>query len=736
MSSILPPGIRDQTAWSITKLQIDEWSETGANCRNQLIAVLVSIQKDLRHASSPAKAVKRTITKIERFFENKEVRGAIHEKNNRRIQFDLIFPARTEGGLGFNFLIGEVFGRSGVYKLNESPQVQINVHALQRLFERISSRSTAAALNEIYSSIRVAVTWNAAGLNSGARCWPVVSEHGFFVAVPDEKSECTTLITWIKNERLSKKWIGVLDNIRKLQRHHPELLFDTAYVEQFIRSFPWMLEEHVPGLDLETLAWESIEGRAGKGQTPDESADNPDFLVAENRKKSILYIPGLNYCAAPRFKEYSQHAGLVVQKTEPETLIISLQNGFFGKLQRSSLETGDPTTSTLEQLNVGDPVDVEVARITHYKSDGAYAVSLVRKDLADFFWQLAEKKYPLGCQVEGLIAGVNGPDYIVNIKDNIFGFVPKKRLNWWLKHHQASTETLFGTHVEFSICGHRKDKRRMLLDLPNYEDEYRTTIAEKIHVGQLAEGVVTFTNETHAILSLDGGFDALLRKVNCWGLPFPLSRERIVVQVLVVASIDDQILVGLPSPKGLEKPFFSLPLTDKCWECFTQNHFVGETVKVQIVDSVSIGFLASLIDGTTGLLSHTKMYLADKHALAIGDFIEVQIIKIDIGRKKVFFATKHPLDDPDIRVSINEKYTGTVYKTVDYGYFVRLPNGIEGLLHKSNVPTAAVFSVGETIQVYVAEIDLERKRIALSLSQPELAKNCQSRLSMEPKEFP
>lgn len=724
MSSTLPPGIRDQTAWSITKRQIGEWGAAGENCRKQIISILSSIDADLRYATSPAKAVKRTIKKIEAFFKNQKVRGTIHENNNRKIQFDLIFPTRTDGGLGFTFLIGEVFGRSGFYKLNESPLVKVSIHAMQRLFERIISRSYAEALNEIYSCIRLAVIWNAAGLNSGARCWPVFTEHGFFVAAPDKKLQSTTLITWIKNEQLSKKWFGVLENYRTLRLHHPELLFDKAYVEQFIRSFPWMLEEHLPGLDLETLAWEAIEGRAGEEKFSDRHTEKPDSLNAENSKKSISYIPGFNYCAAPPFKECSQHAGLVVQKPDPRRLIISLQNGFFGKLQYSSLEADYPEKFRLEKLNVGDPVDVEVTKITYYKTDNAYVVSLVTKGYADYLWQLAEEKYPIGCQLNGFISGGKGSYYIVKINNNIFGLISKKRINWWIKYQKISTEILFATRVEFSVCGYHKDRRRLLLDLPNYEEKYKTAISDKIRVGQLIEGVVTHTNKVKVILSLENGFDGILRKINCWGLPFPLVGEKVVVQVLLVESIDGQILVGLPSPRELDSPFFSLPLTENRWECFTQNHFLGETVRVQIVDSISNGLLASLIDGVTGLLPYTQIYPADKPAPAIGDFVAVLIKKIDIEKMKVLFATRHPLDGPDIGIAINEKYTGTVCNTADYGYFVSFPNGIEGLLHKSNIPTATAFSVGDTIEVYVVGIDLQRKRVSLSILQPESEKNC------------
>lgn len=731
MSFTLPPGVRDQTARNITARQIEQWIANGANYKNTLNSILASIVKDLRLTASPAKAINRTIKKLERFFENKEIRGAINIRNQRTIQFELIFPTKIENGLGFHFLIGELMGRSGRYKLTESAIVQISTHALQRLLERISSRNNTEALNEIYSSMRVASAWNAAGLKSGAQYWPIVSQNGFFVAAPGRQSCPIILITWIKKGQVSNKWGSFFENFKELEKHNPKLVFDTHYVEQFIRSFTWMSKEYVPGVDLEELAWESRESDFVNGEILTNLNDNLEFRVGSGsgRKQTTSYVPGWNYCDAPPFKEYSQHTGLVVQKSGDESLIISLQNGYFSTILNPSIRDDELKQSKLETLNIGDSVEVEVTRIIHHKSDEAYVISVVTKDLADILWQKTERKYQINCQVDGHISRIYGAVIEVRVEETVFGLVSKKRLMWWLEQNYGLTNNYHGVHVKLKICGHRTDKRRLLLDLPNYDFEYEAAFSKKFNLGQLLEAVVTYTSHAHALLSLDSGFEALLRRVNCWGTLLPQIGERIVVQVLLFGGVDNRIIVGLPSPTGLDTAFAPMPLTEAYWNSFEQKHFVGEAVQAQIADSFTSGFLVSMSDGATGLLPYMEIdWPADeeeiRRAHTIGDFLDVQIVKINISKKKIHFSRRilipHPLYDLKTRLVINAKYTVPVAKAVDYGYFVRFFNGVNGLLHKNNIPESIIFNVGESIQVYVTDIDIEKKRISVSLSNPEV----------------
>ena len=106
-----------------------------------------------------------------------------------------------------------------------------------------------------------------------------------------------------------------------------------------------------------------------------------------------------------------------------------------------------------------------------------------------------------------------------------------------------------------------------------------------------------------------------------------------------------------------------------------------------------------------------------KCTLEIGDFIDVLIIDIKHKKKKIIFSKKalnHPLDDPKIGLKINDSFLGIIKTIKDYGYFIYLPFGMEGLLHIGELDETISFNEGDVINVFIKNIDIERKRISLS----------------------
>ena len=114
--------------------------------------------------------------------------------------------------------------------------------------------------------------------------------------------------------------------------------------------------------------------------------------------------------------------------------------------------------------------------------------------------------------------------------------------------------------------------------------------------------------------------------------------------------------------------------------------------------------------------------------ITLGDIFTVKITKINNLKRKVAFSKKmaepHALDDPKVLSHKGEVFSGQITAIVDYGYFIAIPQlKADGLLHKSKIPEGVSFSKNELIKVSIADIDLQKKRISLSLAQENQDRN-------------
>jgi predicted RNA-binding protein with RPS1 domain len=738
------PAISIYTAEKLTSQQMKEWSLVGAIHKKELAAVLQKIHKELNNSRSPAKTINKAIKNLQKFFARKDVRGTIDEVNNRNFYFNLCFPEQAGEDLYFSLIKGEISGRSGLIKAYESKPILISMHALQRLFERLKARNDQV-LNEIYSCLNWADNWNHGGKKSGAQSWPIPSSNGFFVVTMRDEAISASTITWMRNDQLSKKWGVVYDNIKLLQDIHPELMFNVDFLKEFLGSFPWMMHEHRPGVDIEKLAWESkdFELESEKDSeivsfedlTP--SLADLDAGTQTNQKKvnllnkekiSASYISGLNYRdSPPPFRLHSQHNGIVVQQQQSGALIVSLQNSWYGEIPYFSNKRA--MTLGLKTLSIGDKVEVEIWGIKYSKVEHAVAISLCQKELADANWLEIQSLYPLGAIVNAETYAQVGSHFLIKMNDGVVGFAPYNQVQWLINVKERQSENLFGKNIEFTVKDYNNVNRNLVLEIEGYKKHLQKIIANGMEV----EGAVIRATDAYALVHLDSGFNAMLHSINCWGIPLPNIGDRIVAKVLNTDVDSAMIEIGFNAPSNLTKIFIAKQTTDETWALFEKNHIEGEIVNVQVREKVNHGILAVMEDGTIGLIHRKEIdWLKDTDgaldSLKIGDIIQVQIICIKTTNRRVFFSKKsiklHPFDDPKIKLDINECYTGVISSVKDYGYFVHLPFGMDGLIHKTNNPNSIAFSKGDIVVVYIINIDRERKRIGLSLSPNAFSHIC------------
>ena len=268
--------------------------------------------------------------------------------------------------------------------------------------------------------------------------------------------------------------------------------------------------------------------------------------------------------------------------------------------------------------------------------------------------------------------------------------------------------------------------RRALIETERAEK--KAQLLSTLEVGQLRKGVVKNIAEFGAFVDL-GGIDGLLHITDMsWGrIGHPSEMvsidQEIEVQILHVDREKEKIALGLkqktPSP----------------WESVEDKYPVGSTVRGTVVNVMSYGAFVKLEEGIEGLvhiseMSWTKRISHPNELVHIDDEIDVVVLNIDKNKQEISLGMKQTQANPWDKVA--ERYppgtlvNGTVRNLTNYGAFIEIEEGIDGLLHVSDMSwtrkishPSEVVEKGQTVECKVLSVDQQRRRIALGLKQLE-----------------
>jgi small subunit ribosomal protein S1 len=266
--------------------------------------------------------------------------------------------------------------------------------------------------------------------------------------------------------------------------------------------------------------------------------------------------------------------------------------------------------------------------------------------------------------------------------------------------------------------------RRALIEKQREED--RNFLLQELEIGQIRRGVVKNIADFGAFVDL-GGIDGLLHITD-------MSWERINHPSEMV-SIDQEIEVKvLHIDREKQKIALGLKQKDRNpWENIQDRYPVGSVHKGEVVNIMSYGAFVKLEAGIEGLvhiseMSWTRRINHPSELVNIGDQIEVKILGVDAEGQQLSLGMKQTQENPWDKVV--EKYpeglevTGRVRNLTNYGAFVELEEGIDGLLHVSDMSwtrkvshPSEVLEKGQEIKCRVLSVDQNRRRIALGLKQ-------------------
>lgn len=266
--------------------------------------------------------------------------------------------------------------------------------------------------------------------------------------------------------------------------------------------------------------------------------------------------------------------------------------------------------------------------------------------------------------------------------------------------------------------------RRKLLE--EEREKQKQQLLAEIQVGELRKGIVKNIADFGAFVDL-GGLDGLLHITDMsWGRinhPSELLSigQEIEVKVLDVDKENEKIALGLKQKS--ESP----------WAKVEGKYPPGTKVTGRVVNIMPYGAFVELEDGVEGLvhiseMSWTRRVNQPTEMVSIGDTVEVVVLKVNKEKQEISLSMKqveaNPWDIIEEKYPPGTKVKGKIRNLTSYGAFVEIEEGIDGLLHVSDISwskkvthPSEVFKKGETIEAVVISVDKEKKRVALGIKQ-------------------
>jgi small subunit ribosomal protein S1 len=371
---------------------------------------------------------------------------------------------------------------------------------------------------------------------------------------------------------------------------------------------------------------------------------------------------------------------------------------------------------------VGDEIQVLLDAVED--ETGAVVLSY-RKAKRQKEWEDVIAKHKEGDVVTGMVTRKIKGGLLVNIGVNVF--LPASQVD---VRRPPDIGTYVGKSVECKIIVIDEVRRNIVVSrrklLEDQREEMKKKLLAEIEPGQIRKGVVKNIAEFGAFVDL-GGLDGLLHVTDmAW---HRVTRPQEVVQI-------DQELEVFVIRVDREKEKIALGLKQKTpspWASVADKYPVGSRHKGEVVNVMSYGAFVKLEPGIEGLvhiseMSWTKRINHPSELVAIGDQIEVQVLGINKEKQEISLGMKQVQPNPWDKVA--ERYppgtvvTGTVRNLTNYGAFIEIEEGIDGLLHVGDMSwvrkvahPSEVVSKGDRVTCVVLNVDQERKRIALGLKQ-------------------
>ncbi len=336
-------------------------------------------------------------------------------------------------------------------------------------------------------------------------------------------------------------------------------------------------------------------------------------------------------------------------------------------------------------------------------------------------------KLQVGSLMKGVVKNITEYGAFIDL-GGVDGLLHITDMSWGRISH-PSEMLMVGDEVEVMILKFDQETKKVSLGLKQRTADPWKDIAEKYPVGSKVKGKVVSLTDYGAFVELEEGVEGLIHVSE-------MSWTRKVKHPSKVVAVGDNVEAQVLDV-NTEKKRLSLGLKQtepNPWDLIVEKYPVGSSVSGKVRNMTDFGAFIGLDEGIDGLvhisdISWTKKVKHPSEVLKKGDKVQAVVLNIDRERERLSLGIKQLTPDPWEQIS--QKYTvgqdvnGKVVTTTDFGAFVELEDGIEGLIHISELSKAKVartedvLKEGDTVTARVIKIDPGERKLALSIKAME-----------------
>jgi small subunit ribosomal protein S1 len=374
-----------------------------------------------------------------------------------------------------------------------------------------------------------------------------------------------------------------------------------------------------------------------------------------------------------------------------------------------------------EDLEPAVGMEMEFVVDRYDQHDGLLMLNRKGATVSHSTWETLE----VGQVIEASVTGVNKGGLELDVK-GMRAFMPAGQVDLYF---QPDLSTLIGQRVTAEVTKFEREAKNLVLSrrmvLEREKEENKKKIMEELAEGQVRRGVVRNVLDFGAFVDI-GGADGLLHISE-----MTFKRGVKPSEIVKVGDVLDVKITRFDKESGKMSLSLNQARGIDPWAEAATKYGVGTVVTGRVVKLENFGAFVEVEEGFEGLLPLSEIsFKRIRHASEVvkeGDTIKVAVIAIDPMQRRCTFSLKQA--GPDPWATISERYApqtvvdGTVTRVTDFGAFVELEPGLEGLVHISELSdrrvanAASVVSAGQAVKVLIMEIDKEARRISLSMKR-------------------
>src|ERR1700733_7944031 len=328
-----------------------------------------------------------------------------------------------------------------------------------------------------------------------------------------------------------------------------------------------------------------------------------------------------------------------------------------------------------------------------------------------------------GVILEGTVKNITDYGAFIDL-GGIDGLLHITDMAWGRLQHPSEVLKV-GDKVKVVVLKYDAERERVSLGMKQIMPDPWTKVAEEYPPGTRIKGKVVSVTDYGAFVEIEKGVEGLIHVSEMSWSKRAVHPSKVVnpgdlveVQVLGVDEANRRISLGLKQTEA------------NPWEELGQKHPIGSQVKGKVKSITDFGVFVEIEPGIDGLvhisdLSWTKKIRHPSEGVKKGDELEATVLGIDVENERVSLGVKQLTADPwntvAERYPLNNRVNGKVSSVADFGVFVELEEGIEGLIHISQLSNervdkpSSLFKVGDELEALVVQVDSKERRIGLSI---------------------